>query len=108
MRRRGLRVAAGLYVGLIFLFLYLPIGVLVLFSFNKSRLNAVWTGFTFDWYHQLFSDYSIWVAAEQQPDRRAWRRPSSPRRSGRWPPLPSTGTPLGARPLSSRCCSSQS
>ena len=59
MRRRGLRVAAGIYIGLIFFFLYLPIGVLVFFSFNKSRLNAVWTGFTLDWYRQLFTDYAI-------------------------------------------------
>lgn len=63
MRGRGLRWAAGIYVTLIFLFLYLPIGVLVLFSFNKSRLNAVWTGFTFDWYQQLWHDFAIWSAA---------------------------------------------
>lgn len=63
MRHRGLRWAAGIYVGLIFLFLYIPIGVLVLFSFNQSRLNAVWTGFTFDWYHQLWHDFAIWSAA---------------------------------------------
>ncbi len=62
MRRRGLRVAAGLYVALIFLFLYLPIGILVLFSFNRSRLSTVWTGFTLDWYRELFSDYAIWLA----------------------------------------------
>lgn len=63
MRSRGLRWAAGLYVGLIFLFLYLPIAVLVLFSFNQSRLNAVWTGFTVDWYRQLWTDWSIWSSA---------------------------------------------
>jgi len=62
VRHRGLRWAAGLYVALIFLFLYLPIVVLVVFSFNKSRLNAVWTGFTFDWYRQLWTDFAIWRA----------------------------------------------
>lgn len=62
MEQRRLRWAAGIYAGLIFLFLYLPIGVLVLFSFNQSRLNAVWTGFTFDWYKALWSDYAIWSA----------------------------------------------
>lgn len=62
MGRRGLRVAAGIYVGLIFLFLYLPIAVLVVFSFNDSRFTAVWQGFTLDWYRQLFSDYAIWSA----------------------------------------------
>ena len=63
MRGRGLRVAAGLYVALVFVFLYLPIGVLVLFSFNTSRLNAVWTGFTLDWYRELWHDIAIWSAA---------------------------------------------
>lgn len=63
VRRHGLRVAAGLYVALIFLFLYLPIGVLVVYSFNASRLNAVWTGFTLNWYGELWRDFAIWAAA---------------------------------------------
>ena len=44
------------WTGFVFLFFYLPIAVLVLFSFNQSRLNIVWTGFTFDWYLKLFED----------------------------------------------------
>ncbi len=38
---------------LVYLFLYLPIGVLVLFSFNAGRQTAVWEGFTFEWYRRL-------------------------------------------------------
>ena len=38
-----------------FLFLWIPIIVLVVFSFNNSRSNAVWSGFTTDWYSLLFS-----------------------------------------------------
>jgi len=34
-------------------FLYLPIAVLVVYSFNASRLNVTWQGFTLDWYRQL-------------------------------------------------------
>lgn len=34
-------------------FLYLPILILALYSFNDSRMNAVWAGFTFKWYAQL-------------------------------------------------------
>lgn len=34
-------------------FLYLPIAVLVVYSFNASRLNVTWRGFTLDWYRQL-------------------------------------------------------
>ncbi|MBI3894209.1 MAG: ABC transporter permease, partial [Candidatus Wallbacteria bacterium] len=34
-------------------FLYLPIAVLILFSFNRSRLTAMWEGFTLEWYYAL-------------------------------------------------------
>jgi spermidine/putrescine transport system permease protein len=44
------------WTGVIFLFFYLPIAILVLFSFNQSRLNIVWTGFTFEWYTALWRD----------------------------------------------------
>lgn len=36
-------------------FLYLPIAILVVYSFNASRMNAVWRGFTLDWYRSLFA-----------------------------------------------------
>lgn len=38
----------------VFAFLYLPILVLVGYSFNTSKLNIVWEGFTFRWYEELF------------------------------------------------------
>jgi len=44
------------WTGVVMLFFYLPIAILVLFSFNESRLNIVWTGFTFDWYAALLHD----------------------------------------------------
>ena len=44
------------WTGFVFLFFYLPIVILVLFSFNQSRLNIVWTGFTFEWYAALWRD----------------------------------------------------
>ena len=44
------------WTGFVFLFFYLPIAILVLFSFNESKLNIVWTGFTFDWYAALWTD----------------------------------------------------
>ena len=43
-------LALGVWSSLVFVFLYLPIVVLVIFSFNKQPLNVEWTGFTFDWY----------------------------------------------------------
>jgi spermidine/putrescine transport system permease protein len=44
------------YVALIFLFLYAPIVVLILFSFNDSKSRIIWNGFTLDWYRQLFQN----------------------------------------------------
>ncbi len=47
------------YVYLIFAFLYLPIVVLMAYSFNASRSRGVWGGFTLDWYAELFRDRVI-------------------------------------------------
>ncbi len=50
------------YLGIILFFLYAPILVLIIFSFNASRSRANWGGFTLDWYRQLFEDPSIMKA----------------------------------------------
>lgn len=47
------------YVAFIFLFLYAPIVVLMVFSFNNSKSRAVWNGFTLKWYVELFKDKAI-------------------------------------------------
>lgn len=47
------------YASLVYLFLYLPIMILILYSFNRSKLNAVWTGFTVDWYAKLFHNDAV-------------------------------------------------
>jgi spermidine/putrescine transport system permease protein len=48
-----------LYAILGFLFLYLPILILVIFSFNDSRSMAQWNGFTLDWYREMITDNQI-------------------------------------------------
>lgn len=48
-----------LYIALIFLFLYAPMAVLIVLSFNKSKSRSKWGGFTLDWYIKLFSDSDI-------------------------------------------------
>ncbi len=48
-----------LYVALVVLFLYAPIGVLVAQSFNASRYRGHWTGFTLQWYGELFQNEGI-------------------------------------------------
>ena len=44
---------------LIFLFMYAPIFLLMVFSFNSSKSRSVWTGFSLKWYKALFSDAEI-------------------------------------------------
>ena len=46
-----------------FAFLYLPIVLLVIFSFNESKLVTVWTGFSTKWYVALFNNTSLMEAA---------------------------------------------
>lgn len=47
------------YLSLFFVLLYLPILSVILYSFNKSPSTAEWTGFTLDWYRDLFNDRII-------------------------------------------------
>ena len=47
------------YSLVILAFLYLPLLILALYSFNESRINAVWTGFTLDWYASLFQNRRV-------------------------------------------------
>ncbi|MDD7362809.1 MAG: ABC transporter permease [Peptoniphilus sp.] len=46
----------NIYMGLLLIFLYLPIAVLIVFSFNDTKLRGVWAGFTTHWYADLFTD----------------------------------------------------
>lgn len=45
-------------------FLYLPIAVLVVYSFNAANLAATWQGFSFEWYRLLAQDYALAVALQ--------------------------------------------
>ena len=45
---------SGTYLGVMLLFLYAPILILIVFSFNQSKTLGNWTGFTFNWYAELF------------------------------------------------------
>lgn len=50
------RVVSRVYLAFILLFLYAPIFVLIVFSFNESKSRANFTGFTLKWYEELFRD----------------------------------------------------
>lgn len=51
-----------IYLAVIFLFLYLPILVLIVLSFNNSKSRVVWGGFTLKWYASCFTDETIMKA----------------------------------------------
>ena len=47
---------AKIYTGLIMLFLFAPILILLVFSFNEAKSLSVFSGFSFHWYEELFRD----------------------------------------------------
>ncbi len=47
---------------LVYVFLYLPIVVLIIFSFNDSKSRTVWSGFSLHWYQELLQDEEILAA----------------------------------------------
>ena len=50
------------YIGIILLFLYAPIAILIVLSFNASKSRAKWGGFTLKWYQELFHNEDIMAA----------------------------------------------
>ena len=57
--KRNSRLGSRLCIGLMFLFLYAPILLLIIFSFNAGDSSAVWKGFSLHWYGQLFRNRLI-------------------------------------------------
>ncbi len=51
-----------IYSLLVYGFIYAPIIILIIFSFNSQKLNIRWEGFTLKWYQVLFSDKQIFLA----------------------------------------------
>ena len=51
-----MKLASKIYSGLIFAFLFAPILVLLVFSFNEAKSLSVFSGFSLKWYEELFSD----------------------------------------------------
>lgn len=47
------------YIALVLIFLYVPIFVLIVFSFNETKSRSVFSGFTLDWYERLFNNRII-------------------------------------------------
>ncbi len=54
-----MKLLKRVYLGLILFFLYIPIVVLIVQSFNAGKSRAKWEGFSFHWYEELFRDPNI-------------------------------------------------
>jgi spermidine/putrescine transport system permease protein len=50
------------YIALLLALIYLPILLVIVYSFNENRLNSVWSGFSLKWYGELFRDRAIFAA----------------------------------------------
>lgn len=59
-KKRALKGISWFYAILIYLFLYIPVFVMIVYSFNDSRNNIVWKGFTLNNYVKLFGDLELW------------------------------------------------
>lgn len=62
--QRAVRLVFGSWTALVLAFLYAPILVLVAYSFNTSRLNILWEGFTLRWYREVWSHGPLMQAAQ--------------------------------------------
>jgi len=50
------------YFALILILMYVPIALVIVYSFNTNRLNSTWSGFSLAWYRDLFRDRAIFAA----------------------------------------------
>jgi spermidine/putrescine transport system permease protein len=60
--QRGRNPLLTIYAVLVYVFLFAPIAILILFSFNDSKRNFVWRGFTLRWYPELFGNDALLAA----------------------------------------------
>ncbi len=59
-RSNGWRTASYIYLAVMLVLLYSPVVIMIRFSFNDSRTNVVWQGFTTKYYDKLFHDANLW------------------------------------------------
>lgn len=56
------RLITPSYLTLIYLFFYIPIIALIVYSFNNAQYSLVWHGFSLRWYTELLADKDLWIA----------------------------------------------
>lgn len=59
-RKKRINGGEMAFVIILMILLYLPVGVMIRYSFNNSRANVTWKGFTLKYYEKLFNDPAIW------------------------------------------------
>ena len=52
----------NIYLAVIFVMMYLPILLVIIYSFNQSKISSVWDGFSLKWYRELFADNAMFTA----------------------------------------------
>ncbi len=52
----------NLYLAIILIFMYLPILIVIIYSFNENKLTAIWSGFSLKWYAELLKDKDLMEA----------------------------------------------
>ena len=73
MSRMRQRATTWTVLGLGFAFLYIPVIILMVYSFNESRLATVWSGFSLASYSSLWDDPQLLPAAWLSARSRSWR-----------------------------------
>ena len=58
-KKKRMNTFQNICIALVFIFLYIPIFVVILFSFNTSKMNIVFEGFTFQWYGSFFQNRTL-------------------------------------------------
>lgn len=62
LKKIVIKLSLPLLIGLIYTFLYIPIIVLIIFSFNSAQFPAPWASFSLRWYQELFFSGILWKA----------------------------------------------
>jgi spermidine/putrescine transport system permease protein len=61
-QKKKRKLLSGIYIGLILTLMYVPILLVILYSFNQSRISSLWGGFSLSWYAELFRDRVMFAA----------------------------------------------
>ena len=58
-KRKRLNIISNVYAFLVYALLYIPVAVMMVFSFNDQKYNYYWNGFTTQWYAKLFTNSTL-------------------------------------------------